>query len=73
MRRHTRGYSTQGLTDQGFEPWPNEGSTGASDSIESGTIWACAYEPVLEHEVRGRLKIVFKASGVVQSRDPIEG
>ena len=66
------GTSFRGLTDQGFEAWPVEGSTGASDHQSQGLL-GCAVQATLECGVRDILHSVQGQPKVPSKGDPIEG
>src|SRR6185436_5612771 len=67
--------SFRGLTDQGFEAWPVEGSTGAPDHQSQG-LHGCAVQATLERGVRDILRSVQGQSRVhsrgIPSRESIE-
>src|SRR6185295_5320976 len=69
------GILLRGLTDQGFEAWPVEGSTGAPDQQSQG-LHGCAVQATLEHGVRDILRSVQGRSRVpsrgIPSRESIE-
>ena len=62
----------QGLTDQGFEGWPTEGSTDAPDHQSQGHHGR-AIQATLECGVRDVLHSVQGQSRVPSKGDPIEG
>ena len=51
------GVAFQGLTDQGFEAWPVEGSTGALDRQSQG-LHGRAIQATLERGVRDALRSI---------------
>jgi len=65
----------RGLTDQGFEAWPVEGSTGAPDRQSQG-LYGRAIQATLERGVRDILRSVQGQSRVpsrgIPSRESIE-
>ena len=65
----------RGITDQGFEAWPVEGSTGAPDYQSQG-LHGCAIQATLERGVRDILRSVQSQSRVpsrgIPSRESIE-
>src|SRR6185437_5096874 len=62
------GITFRGLTDQGFEAWPIEGSTGAPDRQSQG-LHGHAIQATLEHRVRGRSRVPSRG---IPSRESIE-
>ena len=62
----------RGLTDQEFEAWPVEGSTGAPDRQSQG-LHGCAVQATLECGVPDILCSVQGQTRVPSKGDPIEG
>jgi hypothetical protein len=60
-------------TDQGFEGWPAEDSTAASDQPSQGQHGHAHTKPSLEHEFEMSYVVFEARQEAASTRDPIEG